>query len=740
MKAEKKRPAKQLRKWTCASLVMVLFLTVVFPLSTLSAFAADAEPVAGEGVSDGFLASASDGGTLDASGDFAGMLADGALGELAEGASGLPTDGTSGGLAESASGLPAEGAGIDDASTESAGKIDEDEPAPEELLGAPGTVAMGVLDGEVESAFVSTEPASVSSVAVTALAESAGFTYTISSGEAYITDFDTTSGTSVQVPEQLGGLPVVMVTISNKGLTELDVSAATSLEYLDCSYNQLTELNVSALSLSYFYCNDNQLAELDVSGHTSLSNLDCSGNQLTELDVSGAANLITLVCSNNQLTDLDVNGTVSLSILLCAGNQLAELDVSGNTALTMLDCSYNQLTELDVSSNTVLTNLDCSGNQLAELDVSSNVLLVLLFCQENKLTELDVSSNMALTGLLCYSNRINGDDVDTLISRFSDNPLIARQYHKLTVIGGSGVSDTNLPEADGWYLQNSPVRVTANAAPSGKVFDRWVSSGGTFLDNVSQASAVFIMPANAVTVTATYKDAADSPPLVAPPSVPADIDVGSVASPLFSGRESEVSVRLSDAGAVSASVSLRISGDSAANSAFSNALGDAYEYYAFDMGLYLRGTDTKATLQNGGTVTVTLPVPDALLPVKESVVVAHVRDDGTVEDMHAVLKEIGGKWCLEFVADSFSPYAFVVLKPGQSLTGGGSPALSGTNSVGPSGSFYVAARTVGESGPTEQTTPRTGDGFATAPWMATAVCALILMVLGMFTLRRRARQ
>ena len=56
------------------------------------------------------------------------------------------------------------------------------------------------------------------------------------------------------------------------------------------------------------------------------------------------------------------------------------------------------------------------------------------------------------------------------------------------------------------------VTLTANAAPSGKVFDKWeVVSGGITLADVNSATTTFTMPASAVSVKATYKNAPHTP-------------------------------------------------------------------------------------------------------------------------------------------------------------------------------------------------------------------------------------
>jgi len=71
----------------------------------------------------------------------------------------------------------------------------------------------------------------------------------------------------------------------------------------------------------------------------------------------------------------------------------------------------------------------------------------------------------------------------------------------LTVVSGSG---------SGSYAAGAGVTITANAAPSGKVFDKWTATAGGFA-NANSASTTFTMPAGAATVTATYKDAPTPP-------------------------------------------------------------------------------------------------------------------------------------------------------------------------------------------------------------------------------------
>ncbi len=223
-----------------------------------------------------------------------------------------------------------------------------------------------------------------------------------------------------------------LLSCSNNSLKTLNVSANSELITLHCEENQLTELDVSTnTKLSYLYGNDNQLTSLDISANSELTYLYCYDNQLSSLDVSANPELIIIWGSNNSLTELDVSANTKLTHLYCDRNLLTELDVSRNTELTGLICSNNQLTELDVRANTKLTwYFYCGGNQLTSLDVSNCTALGKLYCYDNQLTSLDVSRNTALTNLVCYSNQLTELDV-------SQNTMLTSlqcHYNQLTTL------------------------------------------------------------------------------------------------------------------------------------------------------------------------------------------------------------------------------------------------------------------------------------------------------------------
>ncbi len=256
-----------------------------------------------------------------------------------------------------------------------------------------------------------------------------------------------------------------------RSLTELDVSSSsyyseeekieslkgieyfTNLIWLDCSYNNLTQLDVSNLKkLISLNCNGNNLKELILEGLTNLEYINCGDNDLSRLDVSNLRNLLQLNCSSNSLTELNVSNLTNLSGLHCSNNNLVELDVTKLTKLNFLDCSSNSLEQLDVSNLTNLSRLHCSNNNLIELDVTKLTKLEFLACGHNNLEQLDVSNLTNLFGFYCYSNNLTELNVTKLTKLnfldCSDNSLEQLGASNLTNLLGLSCYNNNLTELD----------------------------------------------------------------------------------------------------------------------------------------------------------------------------------------------------------------------------------------------------------------------------------------------------
>lgn len=138
-------------------------------------------------------------------------------------------------------------------------------------------------------------------------------------------------------------------------ITNLDVSSSINI-------HDFTGIQNFA-ALTHLNCSGNNLSNLDLSSN-NIQSLNCSDNQLTNLELENDQFLITLNCSGNQLSSLNLNGFTELQYLHCSNNALTALDLSSNTGLENLTCNNNQLTLLDIKNgnNTILTNLNSTEN------------------------------------------------------------------------------------------------------------------------------------------------------------------------------------------------------------------------------------------------------------------------------------------------------------------------------------------------------------------------------------------
>ncbi|MBQ7155269.1 MAG: hypothetical protein IJR85_06935 [Synergistaceae bacterium] len=198
----------------------------------------------------------------------------------------------------------------------------------------------------------------------------------------------------------------------------MDIASLGGIEYftelreLECSYNSLTELDMSRNpKLQKLYCWDNQLAYVDTRRNPELLELSVRNNRITAIDVKNNPKLRLLSCWNNQLTEIDITHNPELISFDCHINQIANIDLSSQRKLRLLNCAVNRLTELHAENNSLLRSLSCYGNTITKLDVKQFPNLIMLDVNENRLSDIDVSSNLLLSELYCNSNDLTALDV-----------------------------------------------------------------------------------------------------------------------------------------------------------------------------------------------------------------------------------------------------------------------------------------------------------------------------------------
>lgn len=218
--------------------------------------------------------------------------------------------------------------------------------------------------------------------------------------------------------------------------------------------------------------------------------LDCSSNQLTDLDVSKNLELSGLNCASNQLTELDVSANLMLDTLNCSENQLSSLDISRNVELRYFDCSLNQIDALNLSANPSIRHLMCFGNHLTRLDLSHVNQLMKLDCSMNRLKEILLNEHASGVNLI-FGEQIIYTNVRP--STFNGQWMINIRE----ILGDDfDLSDIRLTDS-GTFSANTGV-ITYSEQPSVVRFEKPIGKLGVFADYSIDLSETAISSESAI--------------------------------------------------------------------------------------------------------------------------------------------------------------------------------------------------------------------------------------------------
>lgn len=174
--------------------------------------------------------------------------------------------------------------------------------------------------------------------------------------------------------------------------------------------------------------------------------------------------------------DTTIEGDGGASITLTTG--VPELDSITVTPPTKTE--YNVGEELDTTGMVVMANYNYTDD-----------------------TPIDVTSDVDLSGF----DSSDAEEVTVTVS-FTDGDVTKTATFTVTIIVPTYSVTVNNGTGGGSYAQGASVKITANAAPEGQQFNKWTGADGlTFIDgSATTATATFTMPAEAVTLTATYSE------------------------------------------------------------------------------------------------------------------------------------------------------------------------------------------------------------------------------------------
>lgn len=171
-----------------------------------------------------------------------------------------------------------------------------------------------------------------------------------------------------------------LTSVECDGLSKLELLslARNSIAQLVCKQcPQLKDLNVS----------NNQLSDLTFlkGWEKQLIELRIAKNLLTQIDLSGATLLEYLDASENQIEKVSLHPTVLKTINL-KGNKIGGvLKLSQMTSLNKLQLSKNQIQELDLSGNEMLEMIEADNNLLEKITVDQLSTCKIIDVSQNKL-------------------------------------------------------------------------------------------------------------------------------------------------------------------------------------------------------------------------------------------------------------------------------------------------------------------------------------------------------------------
>lgn len=235
------------------------------------------------------------------------------------------------------------------------------------------------------------------------------------------------------------------------------------------------------------------------------------------------------------------------------------------------------------------------------------------------------------------------------------------KLYTLTVEGGSG---------SGSYVEGASVIIMANNPESGQLFDKWTHDADVKLVKDDIAATYLNMPAKDIVVKATYK----SDTTKKNENNNAGNNNGGTTTTVTKPNTtvSLTKTGFSNNGLASATVGgssdnfvLKITDSQTAKAEIEDALLAEYgsldniKYVAMDISLYDSTGATKIKNTEDLSVSITLPIPDDLLPYAGNNKVAYVVN-GKLVKLNPKFTTINGVPCMTFVAPHFSPYTIYV--------------------------------------------------------------------------------
>lgn len=288
------------------------------------------------------------------------------------------------------------------------------------------------------------------------------------------------------------------IVCSNKNIQTLDgIKYFKKISYVDCSNNNISNVDTMPLSVTELNCSYNNITSID-NVSSKIYSLDCSHNYIAIIN-----NLFNLRgnfnCSYNNITSIS-GSSHNLGTFNCSHNQITSLPIIDSN-VTNLNCSYNQLSTLNIDSNKVSRDywywyqkytLDISHNQITQFPILGTKFNN-INCSNNLLTNVSLKHIKGIELFNADSNQLNNFEfpiyhIDTFSRGFS---LANNNLQQLSNIPDE-LTNLNIANNNIYCLPKLPRWISELHLDSGKI--TCLPNTNTYLQVYSQTNTPLTLP------------------------------------------------------------------------------------------------------------------------------------------------------------------------------------------------------------------------------------------------------
>ncbi|WP_212963256.1 cadherin-like beta sandwich domain-containing protein [Cohnella xylanilytica] len=321
-------------------------------------------------------------------------------------------------------------------------------------------------------------------------------TPTVADGTAtlQVNTADATSGSARTVSLNVGDNEILVDVTAQNGATKTYKVTVTRAESSNADLSNLTisqgtlSPSFSADTTEYTASVGNEITSLEITPTVADGTATLQVN--TADATSGSARMVSLNVGDNEIV---VDVTAQNGATKTYKVTVTRLGLSDEEAVMEAQKALEVGFAEGDSSGAVTKNVILPTGGLNETAISWTSDKPNVIAPDGTVTRPKYSagdSAVVLTALIA-KNGITDTKTFTLTVKATE-----AQFYTLTVENGTG---------SGSYEEGVEVAIVADAPPEGKEFDKWIGGDGGVLADATSSSTTFTMPADAATVTATYK-------------------------------------------------------------------------------------------------------------------------------------------------------------------------------------------------------------------------------------------